>query len=360
MKLTFKQIEPFVKSPDPKARVILIYGPDSGLVTERSKTISKTVVTDLNDPFNVITFTSEKILSDPALFHDEANAQSLMGGNRLIIIKNGTDSINVILKDYLETPSQETLIVVEADNLSPRSALRKLCETAKNAAAVPCYVDDERNLAGIIRDMCTHAGYTIQPDAVIAFSGAIVGDRTIARNEIEKLLLFKGLRKGYLGFQGDPVHERIGQITINDIYASCGDVRDWSMDKLVYAIGDGDVHQTYSIIKSLFKDQIAPIVLLRASQAHFWRLLSVKTKIKDGMKHPDALKTLNPPLFWKVQDDFQRQLNKWDITPLEMALDALNKCEANSKKTGYIDSALVENTLIQLARYNPRRTEHAA
>lgn len=355
MKLAFKQIEPFVKSPDPKARVILVYGPDLGLVTERSKTISKTAVDDLNDPFNVAIFTSEKILSDPAAFHDEANAQSLMGGNRLIIIKNGADSINVILKDYLENPSSETLVVVESDNLSPRSALRKLCESAKNAAAVPCYVDDERTLAQIIRDMCTHAGYGIEQDALIAFSGAIIGDRTIARNEIEKLLLYKGLKQGYKGFEGESVRERTGQITMRDILASCGDVRDWSMDKLVYAIGDGDIHQTHSIIQSLFKDQVAPIVLLRSTQGHFWRLLSVKSKMKDGLNQAEALKTLSPPLFWKVQDAFQRQLNRWTLPPLEAALDSLNRVEANSKKTGYVDTSLVENTLINLARYNPAR-----
>jgi DNA polymerase-3 subunit delta len=32
MKLTFKQIEPFVKNPDRAARVILVYGPDQGLI----------------------------------------------------------------------------------------------------------------------------------------------------------------------------------------------------------------------------------------------------------------------------------------------------------------------------------------
>jgi len=360
MKLTFKQIEPFVKSPDPKARVILVYGPDAGLVSERSQIISQTAVNDLNDPFNVATFTSEKILSDPAAFHDEANAQSLMGGNRLLLIKGGTDSINVILKDYLANPSTDTLVVVESDNLSPRSALRKLCESAKNAAAVPCYVDDERTLAQIIRDMCTHAGYGFDQDALIAFSGALVGDRTIARNEIEKLLLYKGYPTDYKGFSGDPIRERKGTITLNDVYASCGDVRDWSMDTLVYAIGDGDIHQTHSIIQSLFKDQVAPIVLLRSVQNHFWRLLSVQNKKKEGMSQADALKTLNPPLFWKVQDAFQRQLNRWSVAVLENALDSLNRVEANSKKTGYVDTSLVENTLINLARYNPARTNRSA
>ena len=47
MKLPFKSIEPFVRKPDPQARVILIYGPDNGLMKERSAVIGKTIVADL-------------------------------------------------------------------------------------------------------------------------------------------------------------------------------------------------------------------------------------------------------------------------------------------------------------------------
>jgi DNA polymerase-3 subunit delta len=354
MKLTFKQIEPFVKNPDRAARVILVYGPDQGLMNERAKTIAQTAVSDLNDPFNVVTLSCDKIMDDPSSFYDEANAQSLMGGDRLIIIKAATDALNVILKDYLENPSMETLVVVESGDLGPRSALRKVCEASKSAAAVPCYVDDERNLAQIIRDMCMHAGYGIAPDAIAAFSSALVGDRIIARGEIEKLLLYKGLANGYAGFEGEPIRERIGQITLNDIYASCGDVRDWSMDKLVYAIGDGDPQTTHCIVQSLFNDQIPSIVMLRSVQNHFWRLLNVQAKMAEGLKQGEAIKTLTPPLFWKVEDAFKRQLNRWPIGILESALDKLNQIESMCKKTGYVDTSLVEHAFVQLARYNPR------
>lgn len=356
MKLSFRQIEPFVKSPDPVARVILVYGPDQGLITERLKTMALTAVSDLSDPFNVVTLTPEKIIEDPSCFYDEANAQSLMGGNRLILIKGATDSLTPILKDYLEDqPSTETLVIAEAGDLGPRSALRKLTEGAKNAAAVPCYVDDERNLSQIIRDMCMHAGYAIDSDALQLFSGALVGDRAIARGEIEKLLLYKGLDKDYSGFDGNPVRQKVRTINANDIYASCGDVRDWSMDKLIYAVGDGDVISTNKIMNSLFNDQIAAVVLLRAMQNHFWRLYTTKVKINDGMDTSSALKTLNPPLFFKVEDAFKRQLNRWSMPILENALDALTKAEAMTKKTEYDAESVTRNCLTQLSRYQPSR-----
>ena len=82
MKLQFKQIEPFVKAPDPKARVILVYGPDDGLVRERAAAMGKTVVADLNDPFNAVTLDAGQLADDPARLMDEALAMSMMGGNR--------------------------------------------------------------------------------------------------------------------------------------------------------------------------------------------------------------------------------------------------------------------------------------
>ena len=355
MKLTFKQIEPFVQNPDKAARVILVYGPDQGLMKERAKTICQTVISDLNDPFNVVIFNPDQILDDNALFYDEAQAQSLMGGNRLIIMRQGADSLHTIIKTYLEAPSMDTLVVIEAGDLGARSSLRKLCETAKNAAAVPCYVDDENNLSHIIRDMCMHAGYGIERDALQAFAAALVGDRAIARNEIEKLILYMGFDPDYKGIDGVPLGRKIGNITLQDIMACSGDIRDWSMDTLIYAIGDGNLKSVHSIIESLFRDQVAPIVLLRSTQNHFWRLYSTKAKIENGQSIESACKALTPPLFWKVQDAFKRQLHRWTIPAIESALDALNKAEAMTKQSGYQPEAVVQQCLTQLCRYNPHR-----
>ena len=53
MKIGYKDIDYFIKSPPNHIKAVLIYGPDQGLVKERSELIGKTVVPDLNDPFLV-------------------------------------------------------------------------------------------------------------------------------------------------------------------------------------------------------------------------------------------------------------------------------------------------------------------
>ena len=59
-----------------------------------------------------------------------------------------------------------------------RSApLRTLCERAKNAAALPCYVDTDRDLARLIDDEMRDAALTMQPDARDMLIPLLGGDR---------------------------------------------------------------------------------------------------------------------------------------------------------------------------------------
>src|SRR5690606_7077906 len=112
----------------------------------------------------------------PARLNDEANALSMMGGNRLIRIEGGADSMTPVVKDYLANPSPAALVVIEGGDLSARSSLRKLAEGAKNAAALPCYVAEARDVAGLIRDMVQGAGLRIDNDAAQWLSQQLTGD----------------------------------------------------------------------------------------------------------------------------------------------------------------------------------------
>ena len=113
MKITFRNIEPFVQSPDPAAMVILVYGPDHGLMQERAKIMGGTVVNDTKDPFNVAIISSDKLSEDPALLSDEANAMSMMGGRRLVRVEGAGDKITPLVKAYLENPNANALIILE-------------------------------------------------------------------------------------------------------------------------------------------------------------------------------------------------------------------------------------------------------
>lgn len=334
MKLGWKDIEPFVKKPDAKARVVLVYGPDDGLMRERAKTISGSVVADINDPFNVTVLSADDIAADPAKLFDEAQSMSLMGGARLIRIEDGADKLTPVLKDYLKTPSPENLVVIEAGELGPRSTLRTLIEKAANAAAVPCYVEDARGVSNLIRLMAQEAGYTVQSDAIQFLAANLAGDRLRIRSEMEKLFVYAGKAKN---------------ITLEDARAACGEAGDQSVDDLIYAIGGGHVETSLATYTKLLGEGVAVVSILRAMQNHFRRLHFVKTNVTAGADITDAMKALQPPIFFKLEDAFKSHVRKYSESRLMAIMARLPQIEAQTKTTGAPVETLCSQAILSLA-----------
>lgn len=335
MKLTWKQIDGFIRKPDPKARIVLIYGPDTGLVKERATLIGKSVVADLSDPFNVTVLTSEQVVEDPARLNDEARAMSMMGGARLIRVEDASDKITPVLKDYLKEPSAENLIVLEAGELGPRSPLRILAEKADNAAALPCYVEGERDIAALIRTETGNAGYNMQSDALAWMASAITGDRMQARSEIEKLITYMGTASK--------------TISLEDAQANCGTSGDQSLDDLVYGATGGQAGKALHAYARLIADGTPVIMIVRALQNHIRRLHFVKSKAATGMSMEEAIRSLQPPVFFKYEPAFRTQASRWSISLLQRAARKLAELEIQTKQTGMPAETLCAQTVVGLS-----------
>lgn len=333
MKISFRDTESFVKKPDPKARVVLVYGPDDGLMRERARAVAVTVVADINDPFNSALLSADTLADDPARLFDEANALSLMGGRRLVRVENGRDAIAPLLRDYLKNPNGNAVIVIEAGELGPKSPLRILCEKADNAAALPCYVEDERGAAGVIRDMLR--GYSISPDALAWMAGHAAGDRRRLRSEAEKLMVYMG--------------EGNRSIGIDDAQAVCGDAGILDMEGVVHGTAGGDAAAAFRSYSHLLGEGVPVVSILRALQAHFRRLHLTRARMENGEGAELAMKSLNPPVFFKQADAFRAQLNRWSLPALEKALVRLAALEAQCKQTNAPDETLCAQALLALS-----------
>src|SRR5580698_10043973 len=144
MKLATARINAFLQKPDASVRVILLYGPDAGLVHERAEALAKQTVPDLQDPFRVGLLTGAMIAEDPPRLCDEMAAQALGGGRRLVRVQQAVDSIAAPLGAMIaDMPPSDSLLLIEAGDLDKRSKLRTLCEGENEiVAAIPCYVED--------------------------------------------------------------------------------------------------------------------------------------------------------------------------------------------------------------------------
>jgi DNA polymerase-3 subunit delta len=336
MKLTWKQIDSFVKKPDPVARVILVYGPDDGLMRERARTMGLAVVADYNDPFNVAVLENDALAADPARLPDEANAISMMGGNRLIRVENASDKITKIIEDYLANPSPHALVILEAGELPPKSKLRALCEKNSSAAALPCYVEDERDLVRLIREVLSESKLTIDQDAVMWLASNIAGDRRRARREIEKLITFKGMDKS--------------SITLADARACCGEAGAQSLDDLVFGAAGGNSAVALRAWNKLLGEEIAFMSVLRALQNHFRRLHITRARIESGEDAESAMKKLSPPVFFKQADAFRSQTMRWSLPAIEQTLAKISGVEAQCKQTAMPPETLCAQTILGISK----------
>jgi DNA polymerase III subunit delta len=87
-----KEIDAFLARPDPGRPIILLYGPDSGLVRERADALLASAVDDPNDPFSLVRLDGDELSAEPSRLVDEAMTVPLFGGRRAIRVRAGSRS----------------------------------------------------------------------------------------------------------------------------------------------------------------------------------------------------------------------------------------------------------------------------
>ncbi|OYW66915.1 MAG: hypothetical protein B7Z40_09620 [Bosea sp. 12-68-7] len=146
---------------DPAYRLVLIYGPDAGLVSERAAALARAHVDDPQDAFQLVRMSGDDIAGDPLRLVDEANTIGMFGGRRAIRVSPTAKMLLGAVEPLLATPSQDAIVIVEAGDLQRTNPLRTACERARTALAVPCYGDAARDLGTIIDEMVRAAGKSI-------------------------------------------------------------------------------------------------------------------------------------------------------------------------------------------------------
>src|ERR1700759_4476449 len=147
-----KEIDAFLARPDPGRPIILLYGPDAGLVRERAEALLASAVDDANDPFSLVKLDGDELAAEPSRLVDEALTVPLFGGRRAIRVRAGSRSFARGIDTLADIGVKDCRIVIEAGELRAENPLRKACERARTAVAIGCYPDGERDLAKLIDD----------------------------------------------------------------------------------------------------------------------------------------------------------------------------------------------------------------
>ncbi|MBA2587052.1 MAG: DNA polymerase III subunit delta [Alphaproteobacteria bacterium] len=324
----------YVASPPKGLTLALVYGPDAGLVQERAEKLLKSVVPDLTDAFNVSDLSETTLLADPARLSDEAAAISMMGGRRVVRVRGAGNDLADLLESFADDPKGDALVVIEAGDLAKTSALRKIFDGHKTAAAVQCYPDSVRDLGDVVRDALRAEGISIAPDALEDAVSRLGSDRGVTRREIEKLLLYMHGKK---------------QVALEDVRAVMGDEAEARSESACDAAAGGDLAKLDRELERLWVSDVAPAQVLRSAMGHFQRLVQAREGANRGEAIDNVMKRLRPPVHFSRSQAFKNQAQRWNSDKLGEALDMLLDAEALTRTTGVPAEAVTGRVLMNIA-----------
>jgi DNA polymerase III subunit delta len=298
------------------------------------------VLADLNDPFRVAELDESILESDPARLWDEAAQLSMTGGRRVVRVRSANNGLAPTFQRFLEEPPGDALVVLEAGELAKSGALRRVFESAKNAAAIPCYPDDARALEDLVRNHLKGHGLTIADEAVHYAVSHLGSDRGITRSELDKLALYA-----------------MGAASVGetDVAAVMGDESDLKMDEALDAAGEGDFSRLDKRLAQLWAAGIQPVGVLRQALSHFQRLMALRAESDEGGNILAAIKKSRPPVHFSRERSLQGQVSRWSLAQLEEALNLLYEGEALVKTTAVPGEAACGRALLSVAALGGRR-----
>ena len=326
------EIDGFLNKPDPRYPIILVYGPDLGLVHERARLLAHRSVTDPEDPFQLIKMDGEALNNDPQRLIDEALTIPLFAGKRTLWIRMG----QATLTEAIETLCQENLtditLIFEAGDLGPRQPLRSQIEKAKQGITLPCYADEERNLEVLVDQVLSAAGQRIDRDAKQALLERLGADRLMSRQEIEKLSLYASGQS---------------MISLADVDAVMADTGIVNLDRLIDATFAGQSPESDEMLRRCLSEGLDVGYIVSALLRHALTLQSSRL-LRDAGKDMRSIEQA-ARVHFRRQQAFQRQVNHWTNAALDKAILYLFDAQYLSRKNSGLSNQILSRCLIRIS-----------
>ena len=335
-----KDIDAFLARPDPGRPIILLHGPDAGLVRERADGLIASAIDDPNDPFSLVKIDGDELSVEPSRLIDEAMTMPLFGGRRAIRVRAGSRNFASGVETLSEMPVKDCRIVIEAGELRPESPLRKACERAKTAVAIGCYPDTERDLAKLMDDELRLANLRIAQDARAALLSFLGGDRQASRNELRKLALYS--------------HGK-GEVTLDDVMTVVADASEMKLDPIVDGVFAGRPEAVESEFAKALIAGTYPGVILLAAQRHAAWLHKSALAVADGTPISAVLEGGFPRLHFSRKAAVEVALRNFTAARLAGIIQQLATAALDTRKQSALAAAIAQRALMSIAANAKRR-----
>lgn len=338
------EVDAWLARPDPRTAIVLIYGPDRGLVSERARAFAVRTGLPLDDPFSVVRLDAAEIDRDQGRLIDEARTVPMFSERRLLWVRNAAaqktlaDEIKVLCAE----PPRDAIVLIEAGDLKKGVGLRAAIENSESAMALPCYADEARSIDAVIEDEMQKSGMSLTLEARQALRRNLGGDRLASRGELQKLILYA---------QGG------NQIGLDDVKAMIGDVSALSFDDAVDAMLEGRIEAFDSIFTRHAQTGSQSFLVLAAAMRQFQALHLMRGAMETGARNAAAVvAAARPPIFFSRRKIVETALERWHSDALMRALARLQDAVLQTRRRPDLAAAIARQALLGIAVESARLT----
>lgn len=331
------EVDSWLAKPDPRISIVLLYGPDRGLVAERAKAFAAATGLPLDDPFSVVRLDGSEVDRDEGRLLDEGRTVPMFSDRRLLWVRNagGQKALADDVKALTAEPARDAVILIEAGDLKKGVGLRAVVEAADTAMALPCYADEARDIDTVIDDELRKAGMSMTLEARQALRRNLGGDRLASRGEIEKLVLYAHGQK---------------EIGLEEVKAMSGDVSGASFDDAVDALLEGKIGDFDTAFTRHCQSGGPPFLVLSSAMRQLQQIQVMRGQMESGGRNAaSAVASARPPVFFSRRKLVERALERWSVEALGRALTRLQTAVLQTRRRPDLSVALARQALLGIA-----------
>ena len=317
-----------------KNNLFLLYGENVGLKKDIKKLISNEIK-NINKNVEIFSLYESEIVNDEDIFFNSIYSGSLFSEKKIIIIHECTDKVFNKIKDTYQNFSQDIYLIFFSNVLDKKSKLRIFFEKEKELVCIPCYLDNERDLASIAQLELKNKNITLSRETINLLIDKSNSDRNNLRNEIEKIAAY--------------AHGK-DKIEIEEIKSLINFSGEHKSDILVNECLSGNISQYKKIMSEIYFTAINQILLLRILSNKIHRLLSIKEQSNELENVDSLLNSCRPPIFWKEKPTVKKQLLIWKLNDLKRILYDINNTELLCKKNPHISNSIFFKFFLEICK----------
>ena len=307
--------------------LILFYGKNEGLKNEAINVLIK-------DKNNISNYEEKEILDNESNFIENILSKSLFEQQKFILIKRATDKILKIIENLNSKNLEDTIIIVNSDNLEKKSKLRSFFEKDKTLICIPFYPDNDQTLSKLAYNFFKNKKVLISPLNINLIVNKCSGDREKLVNELHKIEFFTKNGK------------KIDNVSISKLINLN---ENHSISELVDNCLAKNKKKTISILNENNFNNEDCIMITRSFISKAKKLLILSKTFETNKNIDLTISSAKPPIFWKEKEITKQQILKWNSRNIKQLIYSLSETELQIKKNINNSINLITDFILSLS-----------